>query len=328
MGSDQRVVKAARVSFASDEKTFSKDRDVRLIKYLYEHKHASPFEHVVLAFKMKKRDYIKLLRKTMNKVHFQAFWEKDYVVMNLRHLINVYKRYPQLIPGEVIEAVKVKLPAVYNIVFTESVQNIDCVEYSVDTANPIFEEEIYYKKSYAGKIELLDVLTANSEKKTNLRLYDYYTFVVECPLFVARQWFRHRFGSFNEVSRRYVNYGLKFYTPPFLRMQAIDNKQASVNKSIDKKLNNTLLDEINNMLSLSNELYNKLIENNAAKEIARGVLPQCMFTRFYWTVPKVSLANFVALRNSESAQVEIRLFAKIIAKHVKKLQSSAKVIVF
>jgi len=55
-----------------------------------------------------------------------------------------------------------------------------------------------------------------------------------------------------------------------------------------------------------------MISHNVAKEIARGVLPQFMITRYYWTVPRISLDNFISLRTHEGAQKEIRELAEAI----------------
>ncbi|WP_448588188.1 FAD-dependent thymidylate synthase, partial [Thermocrinis sp.] len=141
---------------------------------------------------------------------------------------------------------------------------------------------------------------------------DYYTFVVECPLFVARQWFRHRFGSYNEVSRRYVSYEPSFYIPAYLRRQAQHNKQASIDQPVDEPWNSEFLEKIKSYVEDMKALYLQMIEKGVAKELARGILPQLMSTRFYWTVPRISLDNFISLRTHESAQREIREFALAI----------------
>ncbi|MDQ7083014.1 MAG: FAD-dependent thymidylate synthase [Aquificota bacterium] len=113
---------------------------------------------------------------------------------------------------------------------------------------------------------------------------DYYTFIVECPLFVARQWHRHRFGSYNEISRRYTAYDIKFYIPKVLRRQAKSNKQASLEEPVPEPFHSEFLKEIERLIEESYSLYERMTEKEVAKELARGILPQFMKTRYYWTV--------------------------------------------
>jgi len=82
----------------------------------------------------------------------------------------------------------------------------------------------------AGWVGLVDKLELGTDM-------DYYTFIIECPLFVARQWHRHRFGSYNEISRRYTAWDIKFYIPEYLRKQASSNKQASVDEPVEESVN-------------------------------------------------------------------------------------------
>lgn len=293
MGSDQRIVRCARVSFAIDDKV-DVERDKKLIRYLFDNRHASPFEHVVIAYGASKGEWLNLI-ESLNNPTFQAYYSGGYLWLNLRNLINAMDS----IGEEVKEFVKERLPAVWSAVSGEPTES-----YSMDRAF-LFQS----LKTSSGWVGLVDKLELGTEM-------DYYTFVVECPLFVARQWFRHRFGSYNEVSRRYVSYEPSFYMPEYLRRQAKKNRQASEDEPIEEPFNSTLLGKIKKYTQELKTLYTEMIERNVAKEIARGILPQFMLTRFYWTVPRVSLDNFIRLRIHEGAQKEIREFAKAIVELV------------
>lgn len=137
-----------------------------------------------------------------------------------------------------------------------------------------------------------------------------FIFHVKAPIFVARQWFRHRIGSFNEISGRYVEYPEEFYIPEKLRAPDPKNKQGSVEGKFpnEKELIKTFEDTI----SRSYEAYKKLLSAGVAREIARAVLPLALYTQFYWSVNPRSLMNFINLRVSKDAQFEIRQYAEKI----------------
>ena len=137
-----------------------------------------------------------------------------------------------------------------------------------------------------------------------------FIFHVKAPIFVARQWFRHRIGSFNEISGRYVEYKEEFYIPEKLRVPHPQNKQASVFAEIeDEKEIIKLYEE---SIKRSYEVYKELVRRGIAKEICRAVLPLALYTQFYWSVNPRSLMNFLNLRLDEGAQWEIRQYAERI----------------
>jgi thymidylate synthase (FAD) len=139
-----------------------------------------------------------------------------------------------------------------------------------------------------------------------------FKFHIKCPIFVARQWFRHRIGSFNEISLRYVEYKDEFYIPEFFRKQAKDNKQASIEEAVENSEN--LKNEILELYEIIKKFYNKLLSEGVARELARIILPLSTYTQFYWTVNARSLMNFLSLRADINAQYEIRMYARKIAK--------------
>lgn len=148
-----------------------------------------------------------------------------------------------------------------------------------------------------------------------------FQFHIKCPIFVARQWMRHRIASYNEISARYTEVKDEFYIPKAFRGQDNNNKQGSVQ---DGSLNNAeLLKIYEESIEASYNAYQKLLKAGVAREMARGLLPVSQYTQFYWTVNARSLFNFISLRADEHAQYEIRVYAKAIAKIVEEKMPSS-----
>jgi len=145
-----------------------------------------------------------------------------------------------------------------------------------------------------------------------------FKFHVKAPLFVARQWFRHRIASYNEISGRYTQLTDEWYIPERIRIPDVVNKQGSIfveNREDEKEIINLIRENIEKSYSI----YQKLLERGVAKELARIVLPLSMYTQWYWTVNARSLMNFLNLRADSHAQWEIRQYAIKIAKIFKEL---------
>lgn len=143
-----------------------------------------------------------------------------------------------------------------------------------------------------------------------------FRFHVKCPVFVAREWFRHRIGSFNEFSARYSEVENDFFVPSADTVRKQVGKPGAyhfepVTEEIAKEAA-AVIDE-NNKRAYG--MYSYLIQIGVAKEMARMVLPVSMFTQFYWTVNARSLMNFLSLRNSKHAQREIQWFAAEVERH-------------
>ena len=142
-----------------------------------------------------------------------------------------------------------------------------------------------------------------------------FTFLVHCPLFIRSQWHRHRTWSYNEISRRYTDVDIEFYTPPELREQAESDRQASrPAEHLDQAACKALIEEHHKR---SLDLYHKLLEQGVCREQARGVLPQDMMTTFWATVDLNNLLKFLELRDSDHAQWAIREYAIAIKKLIK-----------
>ncbi|HUK98424.1 MAG TPA: FAD-dependent thymidylate synthase [Gaiellaceae bacterium] len=140
-----------------------------------------------------------------------------------------------------------------------------------------------------------------------------FRFHVRCPIFVAREWFRHRIGSFNEFSLRYAKATDDFYVPEAgdVRTQ-VGKPGAYTFEPVDEELAETTREELRAVYEQAYETYTRLVEQGVARELARSVLPVGAYTQFYWTVNARALMNFVSLRNSEFAQLEIRRYAEAV----------------
>ncbi len=115
-----------------------------------------------------------------------------------------------------------------------------------------------------------------------------FTFRVKAPIFVARQWFRHRIASYLEASGRYRKLQPEFYIPEL----SAEQQKAMLEQSLK-----------------AYEEYKKLLEQGVPREKARMILPVNIYTEFYWTVNARSLMNFLNLRADSHAQYEIRQYA-------------------
>lgn len=140
---------------------------------------------------------------------------------------------------------------------------------------------------------------------------------VKCPIFVARQWMRHRTWSYNEISRRYTSVNIEFYEPELWRAQSNDNKQAS--EGLINCIDNNYFTHRN---KAHNEecvkLYNMMLEKGVAREQARMVLPQSLYTTFIAKTDLRNLLHFVSLRMDDHAQKEIRDYGKALYEFVKR----------
>jgi len=139
-----------------------------------------------------------------------------------------------------------------------------------------------------------------------------FTFHIKCPIFVARQWFRHRIGSFNEISGRYTELETGFFVPTLFRQNKTSNHQASIEGDFTEDEIQSMMNEWNYALEIAESTYTSLLEKGVAREQARAILPLGTYTEFYWTVNLRSLFNFIRLRTAEDAQEEMRNYATVI----------------
>lgn len=139
------------------------------------------------------------------------------------------------------------------------------------------------------------------------------TFHIKMPIFVARQLGKHQVGlSWNEISRRYVDYEPEFYNPEFWRGRSESVKQGS---STTKTINYDIQGYNINCL----KMYENLLSQGIAPEMARMVLPQNMMTEIYWTSNLYGFARVYNLRTEKTAQWETQQIAIMIGEHMEKL---------
>lgn len=138
-----------------------------------------------------------------------------------------------------------------------------------------------------------------------------FKFVAQMPIFVARQWIRHRTGSFNELSGRYSQMPDLFYRPERLRKQSTVNKQGGV-EGFSDEANASLLASMDSQLQSARKLYEHLLDAGVARELARIVLPLSQYTRWVWTTDLHNLFHFLELRLDSHAQWEFQQYGKTI----------------
>jgi thymidylate synthase (FAD) len=140
-----------------------------------------------------------------------------------------------------------------------------------------------------------------------------FRFHVRCPIFVAREWFRHRIGSFNEFSMRYARATDEFYVPAAEDVRTQVGKPGAYSfEPVSPALAEQTRAELQAVYDTAYATYERLVEAGVARELARAALPVGAYTEFYWTVNARALMNFVSLRAAETAQREIRRYADAV----------------
>ena len=160
-------------------------------------------------------------------------------------------------------------------------------------------------------------------KHTSTLEHSVVTFKFTVPLFIRSQHHRHRTWAYNEISRRYTDINMKFYSPSQFRTQHESNRQASSDNLIDPVLDPWRRTSASTMVTAHNraslQLYNSLIKAGVCREQARGILPQNLYTEYYGTVNLNNLLKFIDLRIHPGAQWEIQQVAKACLKIAKEL---------
>ena len=137
-------------------------------------------------------------------------------------------------------------------------------------------------------------------------------FRISAPIFVARQLVKHQVGLvWNEVSRRYVDYEPDYYIPSSgeWRGKPVNAKQGS---GENVEIFNQTEEAVRDVISQCNNMYKELLEQGVAPEQARLVLPQAMYTEWYWTGSLAAFARVCNLRLSPDAQEETQEIARQI----------------
>ena len=207
---------------------------------------------------------------------------------------------------------------------------------------PVLDHGFVYLVDYMGSDEAVEqaarVSYGSGTRKTNetrgllryLLRNDHTTpfemaevkFHAKMPIFVARQWVRHRTANINEYSARYSVVKDEFYIPEsgVISTQSTNNKQGR-GDAIDVKLSKIVKEKMNDHFINSNKLYQELLdpegEFKVARELSRAVLPLSSYTEWYWKIDLHNLLHFLRLRLDQHAQYEIRVYAQAMAKIVK-----------
>ena len=134
------------------------------------------------------------------------------------------------------------------------------------------------------------------------------SFRIKAPIFVTRQWMRHRMNSYNEISYRYVKVKTEFYIPKEFRYQDTVNGQSSVGAFNSDELMSVYKEQLTSVY----EAYEALLAAGVCREQARALLPVATYTEFIYTCNLHSLMHFMQLRLSHGAQAEIRVYAKAL----------------
>jgi thymidylate synthase (FAD) len=159
--------------------------------------------------------------------------------------------------------------------------------------------------------------------------HSYFTFRIKAPLFIFRQMWKHQVGSdwvegaesgevvvldsgWNEASGRYVEWNPEFYVPKYIREQSRDNKQGSVNRPIGEIEGKDPVSIYRETCLASCSAYKQIIDAGGAREQARGILPQSLYSECVWTISLQALLYYLQLRDDSHAQMEHREYAVAI----------------
>lgn len=144
-------------------------------------------------------------------------------------------------------------------------------------------------------------------------------FHVKLPIFVARQWIRHRTANVNEYSARYSILSREFYIPKISQVaqQSKDNAQGR-GKELDYETAKNITAVLSENSDLVYSSYDKFLEDGLAREVARVNLTLNYYTELYWKIDLHNLLHFLKLRSDHHAQYEIRVYAEEMIKIIKK----------
>lgn len=192
------------------------------------------------------------------------------------------------------------------------------VDYLGDDSRIVSSARVSYSgtKQLRGDSTLIDYLLRNDHTSPFEQVV--FTFHVKMPIFVARQWSRHRTARINEISGRYSVMKEEFYIPVEGECcaQSEDNRQGRGEVLSDEEYKKARK-SFEEAYKGAYESYQKLLDQGVAKEIARCVLPLGLYTEFYWQMDLHNLLHFLALRLDKHAQLEIRHYGQVIFDIVK-----------
>ena len=141
-----------------------------------------------------------------------------------------------------------------------------------------------------------------------------FTFHIKMPIFVARQWIRHRTARVNEISGRYSVMADEAYIPDpeHINLQSENNKQGRSEEPVDANTVQQVIDLFADDQKRAFDTYHRLLDLGIAREIARIDLPLSLYTQWYWQMDLHNLFHFLKLRLDSHAQYEIRAYAEVM----------------
>mgnify|MGYP005844166771 CR=1 FL=1 len=147
------------------------------------------------------------------------------------------------------------------------------------------------------------------------------TFHIKLPIFVARQWIRHRTARLNEISGRYSVLKDEFWLPSLdaVAKQSKNNKQGRTDEPFDADTAQHIITMLDAEQKHAYEQYSQLLDMEVARELARVNLPLSTYTEWYWQIDLHNLLRFLMLRLDKHAQREIREYAEVIHEITKKV---------
>jgi len=174
-------------------------------------------------------------------------------------------------------------------------------------------------KSFREDAALIDHLLRNEHTSPFEQVV--LTFHVKLPIFVARQWIRHRTARVNEISGRYSVMKDEFYLPgrPDVALQSRDSKQGRASEPVDEGTAEAVIARLETGQKAAYADYTSLVESGIARELARIDLPLSLYTEWYWQIDLHNLFRFITLRIDPHAQKEIRAYAEVILEMARKV---------
>ncbi|ATQ15404.2 FAD-dependent thymidylate synthase (plasmid) [Borrelia miyamotoi] len=175
--------------------------------------------------------------------------------------------------------------------------------------------------------ELIDYLIRNEHTSPFEQVV--FTFYVKAPIFIARQWMRHRTARINEVSGSYSLMREEFYVPLVedIKIQNVDSNQSVNEKMESPQFTKDILIDLEKSQKYCYKLYQDMIDFNVLKEISRIALPLSLYTEWYWQIDLKNLFHFIKLRLglnetkevNENSSKEMRDYANILLDVIEKI---------
>lgn len=192
-------------------------------------------------------------------------------------------------------------------IYGDGIGRVDLVDHMGDDLRVVNAARTSYNKQKSvlddSDRKLIKYLLVNKHTSP----FEHNVFTIRCtvPLFVRSQHVRHRIWKFSEKSYRYSGENIQFYYPPCWRTQSKSNKQMS-----DQDIEHPAMDAmVRSHCEECREKYEQMIEAGIAREMARMILPQNLYTEYYGTIDLHNAFHFISLRLHPHAQWEIQRVA-------------------